>query len=46
MLVDALDARDAKAARAAAKLHVENAAEIALAILRSEQSTGRMADGQ
>jgi DNA-binding GntR family transcriptional regulator len=36
-LVDALAARDAKAARAAAILHVENAAEAALAILRGQE---------
>ncbi|HET9652240.1 MAG TPA: GntR family transcriptional regulator [Usitatibacter sp.] len=36
-LVDALSARDAKAARAAAQVHVENAAKAALDILRREQ---------
>lgn len=38
VLVDALAARDAKAARAAAMLHVRKAAEAALAILRSQEA--------
>jgi DNA-binding GntR family transcriptional regulator len=37
VLVEALAARDARAARAAAMLHVQNAAEAALAILASEE---------
>jgi DNA-binding GntR family transcriptional regulator len=37
VLVEALAARDAKAARAAALLHVRNAAEAALAILASQE---------
>ena len=39
-LVEALEARDPKAARAAARVHVDNAAAIALAILRSQHSHG------
>ena len=38
LLVDALAARDVKRARAAAMLHVQNAAAAALAILRSQQA--------
>jgi len=38
VLVDALAARDAKAARAAAFLHVQNAAAAALAILKSQEA--------
>lgn len=40
LLVEALVARDVKRARAAAVRHVQNAAEVALRILRSEQPDG------
>ena len=39
-LVEALEARDPKAARAAARVHVDNAAAVAMAILRSQQIHG------
>lgn len=45
VLVDALVARDGRAARAAAMRHVENAAKAALAILRKEAATGNGAHG-